>query len=57
MINFNDVTEENIKEHSTNWPQILDHSCRILINAGSGSGKTSSLFKVGFSRSRKFLPN
>ena len=23
MINFDDVTKENIKEHSPNWPQIL----------------------------------
>ena len=25
MINFNGVTNENIKEHSPNWPQIPDH--------------------------------
>ena len=23
MINFNDVTKENIKEQNSNWPQIL----------------------------------
>ena len=23
MINFDDVTNENIKEHNLNWPQIL----------------------------------
>ena len=25
MINFGDVTKENIKEHNPNFPQILDH--------------------------------
>ena len=25
MINFNDVTKENIKEHIPNWPRIPDH--------------------------------
>ena len=46
MINFDDVTKENIKEHNTNWPQILDHPYRILIIRGSGSGKTNSLFNL-----------
>ena len=46
MINFNDVTKENIKEHNTNWPQIPNHPYRILIIRGSGSGKTNSLFNV-----------
>ena len=26
MIYSADVTNENIKEHNQNWPQILDHS-------------------------------
>ena len=46
MINFDDVTKENIKEHNTNWPQISDHPYRILIVGGSGSGKTNSLFNL-----------
>ena len=25
MINFDDVTKENIKKHNPNWPQIPDH--------------------------------
>ena len=25
MINFDDVAKENIKEHNSNWQQILDH--------------------------------
>ena len=44
MINFDDVTQENIKEHNANWPQILDHPYRILITLGSGSRKTNSIF-------------
>ena len=31
MINFDDAVKENIKEHSPNWPQFLDHPDRILI--------------------------
>ena len=44
MINFDDVTKENIREHNPNRPQISDHPYRILIIGGSGSGKTNSLF-------------
>ena len=46
MIDFNDVTKENIKEHNPNWPQIPDHPYRILIIRGAGSGKTNSLFNL-----------
>ena len=46
IINFDDVTKEKIKEHNPNWPQIPDHSYRILIIGGSGSGKTNSLFNL-----------
>ena len=35
MINFDDVIKEEIKEHNPNWPQIPDHSYRILIIGGS----------------------
>ena len=44
MINFDDVTKENIKKKNPDWPQIPDHPYRILIIGGSGSGKTNSLF-------------
>ena len=37
--NFDDVTKKNIKEYNPNWPQIPDHSYRILIIGGSGSEK------------------
>ena len=43
MINSDDVTKENIKEHNLNWPQIPDHPYRILKFGGSGSEKTNSL--------------
>ena len=39
MINFDDVTKENIEEHNPNWPQIPDHLYRKLITGGSESGK------------------
>ena len=45
MINSDDVTKENLKEHNPNWPQIPDHPYKILITGGSGSGKTNLLFK------------
>ena len=46
MINFDDVTKENMKEHNPNWPQIHDHPYRVLIAGGSGFGKTNSLFNL-----------
>ena len=32
MINFDDVTKENTKEHNPNWPQIPDHQDLDLEN-------------------------
>ena len=46
MINFDDVTKENIKKHNPDWPQISDPPFKILIIGGSGSGKTNSLFNL-----------
>ena len=46
MINCDNVTKENMKEHSTNWLQIPDHPYRILIIGGSGFGKTNVLLNV-----------
>ena len=46
MINFDDVTKENIKEHNPTWSQIPDNSYRILIIGGSGFGKTNPLFNL-----------
>ena len=46
MINFDDVTKEERREHNPNWPNIPDHPYIILIIGGSGSGKTNSLFNL-----------
>ena len=46
MINFDDITKENIKEHNPNWLQIPDPACRMLIIESSRSGRTNSLFNL-----------
>ena len=46
MINFDECTNENKKEHNPNWPYISDHPYRILIIRGSGSGKTNALLNM-----------
>ena len=43
MINFDDYANENKTEHNPDWPYIPNHSYRILIIDGSGSGKTNAL--------------
>ena len=40
MINFDDFTKENSKEHNPNWSKFPDFPYKILIIGGSGSGKT-----------------
>ena len=46
MINFDDITNENNKEHNKKWPYIPDHPYRILITGGSRSGKTNTLLNL-----------
>ena len=46
MISLDDVTKVNIKEHNPNMPEIRDHPYRILIVAGSRSGKTNVLLNL-----------
>ena len=46
MINFDDYMNENKTKHNKNWPYIPDHSYRILIIGGSGSGKTNALLNL-----------
>ena len=42
MLNFDNITKEcNLK-----WPELPDHSYRILIIGGSGSGKTNALLNL-----------
>ena len=46
MINFDDMSGENIKKGNANWPQIPDHPNRILIMRDSGSGKANTLLNL-----------
>ena len=46
MINFDEYTNENKKEHNPNWLYIPDHPYRILIIGGSGTGKTNALLNL-----------
>ena len=46
MINFDDYTNKNKKQHNSKWPYIPDHPYRILIIGGSGSGKTNPLLNL-----------
>ena len=46
MINFDEYTNENKKEHNLNWSYIPDHPYRILIIEGSGTGKTNALLNL-----------
>ena len=46
IINFDDVTKENIIKQNPNWPKSPDHTYRILIIGGSGYWKTNSLFNL-----------
>ena len=38
--------DENNKKHNKKWPYIPDHSYRIIIIGGSGSGKTNTLLNL-----------
>ena len=46
MINFDEYTNENTIKHNPNWPYIPDDPYRMLIIAGSGSGKTNALLNL-----------
>ena len=46
MINFDDITRENIKENNPDRQHIPDHSYRTLIIGGSGSRKTNALLNL-----------
>ena len=45
MINLDWITNENNKNNEK-WPYIPDHLYRILIIAGSGSGKANTLLSL-----------
>ena len=46
MLNLDDITNENNKEHNEKWSYIPDDPYRILIIGGSGSGKTNALLNL-----------
>ena len=46
MLDFDDVTRENLKEHNPSQPQTPDYPHRVLIIIVSESEKTSSLFNL-----------
>ena len=46
MIDLDSITNENSKKHDEKWPYIPDHTYRILIIRGSGSGKTNTLLNL-----------
>ena len=48
MINLESITNEENKKKKTNekWPYIPDHSHKILIISGSGSGKRNTLLNL-----------
>ena len=46
MLSLDDITNENKKKHNKKWSFIPDHSYRILIIGGSGSGKTNALLNL-----------
>ena len=39
MFYFDYITKEHIKEHNSNWPEILEYPYRKLILRGTGFGK------------------
>ena len=45
-MNFDDHANENKINYNPNWSYIRDHSYRILIIGGSGSGKTKALLNL-----------
>ena len=63
MINIDDVTKEHIKQYNPNWPQNPGYRYRLLIIAGSRSGKKncSNLFiqswKKHIRQTLVFMPN
>ena len=46
MIKFDDYANENKTKLNLKWLYIADHSYRILITGGSGSGKTTALLNL-----------
>ena len=43
---YDDATKENINKCNLNCPRFPDHSYRILLTGGTGSGKTNALVSL-----------
>ena len=50
MINFDNNTKENMKEHHTNWSETPGHQYRTLIVGSPGSGKTNALLNLIYNK-------
>ena len=46
MFNFDYIVKEDIKRHNPDWPEMSDHSYRILIVGGFGPEKTGALLSL-----------
>ena len=46
MFDLADITNENNKDHNSQWLYIPDHPYRMLIIGGFGSGKTNALLNL-----------
>ena len=46
MISLDNIIKDNNDNRNEKWPYIPNHSYRILITGGSGSGKTNILLNL-----------
>ena len=46
MVDYGNVTKGNINNHNLNWPQIVDHSQRILVIGDTESRKINALLNM-----------
>ena len=46
MLNLDDISNKNNKEHNNKWPYIPDHPYRLLLIGGSESRKTNTLLNL-----------
>ena len=46
MFNLDDITNENNKDHNSEWSYVPDHPYRTLKFGGFGSGKTNALLDL-----------
>ena len=46
MLNLDNISNKNNKEHNNKWPYIPDHPYRLLLIGGSESRKTNTLLNL-----------